>query len=112
MTNLKESFSKKYRLQQIGMALLIVSLVLLLFSLAIPCYIVLGVTLILDLYLVYRDKKEGDVLTITQWYRPMMPKIVDTIITLTVVGIFIYFNPLFGLYFLMGTIHGHLNGDW
>ena len=27
-------------------------------------------------------------------------------------GVFIYMNPLFGLYFLMGTINGHLNGDW
>lgn len=112
MANLKESFSKKYRLQQIGMVLLIASVILLLLSLVIPCYIVLGITLIIDLYLSYRDKKEGDILTITQWYRPLFPRAVDAIVTISLVGVFIYFNPLFGLYFLMGTIHGHLNGDW
>ena len=110
--DLKECFDKKYRLQQIGMVLLIAAVVLLLFEMAIPCYIVLGAVLGIDLYLAYRDKKDGDVLTITQWYRPLFPKLIDTIITIALIGIFIYLNPLFGLYFLVGTIHGHLNGDW
>ena len=108
----KEAFSKKYRLQQIGMALLIAAVVLLLQGAAVACYIVLGAVLAIDLYLAMRDKKKGDVLTITQWYRPLFPKKVDTILTLVLAGIFIYANPLFGLYFLVGTIHGHLNGDW
>lgn len=110
--NLKEAFDKKFRLQQIGAALLIVALVLLLQEVIVLTYIVLGAVLALDLYLAYEDKKKGDVLTITQWFRPLFPKKVDTIITLALAGLFIYVNPLFGLYFLMGTIHGHLNGDW
>lgn len=109
---LKEAFSKKFRLQQIGAALIVAALVLLLKEAIILCYIVLGAVLALDLYLAYEDKKKGDVLTITQWYRPLFPKKVDTIITIALAGVFIYVNPLFGLYFLVGTIHGHLNGDW
>ena len=109
---LKEAFDKKYRLQQIGTILLIVAIFLLLQKAAIPCYIVLGVVLGLDLYLAYRDKKEGDVLTITQWFRPLFPKKIDTIITIALAGVFIYVDPFFGLFFLVGTIHGHLNGDW
>ena len=108
----KEAFGKEFRIQQIGAILLIVALVLLLKEAAIPCYIVLGAVLGIDLYLAYRDKKKGDVLTITQWFRPLFPKKVDTIITIALAGVFIYVNPFFGLYFLMGTIHGHLNGDW
>jgi len=108
----KEAFSKKFRLQQIGAALLIAVLVLLLKEVIVLCYVVLGAILVLDLYLAYKDKKDGDILTVTQWYRLLFPKKVDTIITIALAGIFIYVNPLFGLYFLMGTIHGHLNGDW
>jgi len=110
--NFKEAFDKQFRLQQVGTILLIVALVLLLMELVIPCYIVLGVILVLDLYLVWKDKKEGDIKTITQWFRPLFPKKIDTIITLALAGVFIYVNPFYGLYFLMGTIHGHLNGDW
>ena len=108
----KEAFGKKFRLQQIGAILLIVAIVLLLKQMAIPCYIVLGAVLVLDLYLSIRDKKKGDVLTITQWFRPLFPKKIDMIITIALAGVFIYVNPFFGLFFLMGTIHGHLNGDW
>jgi len=110
--NLKEAFDKKFRLQQIGAAMLIAAVVLLLQEFIVITYIVLGAVLALDLYLAYKDKKKGDILTITQWFRPLFPKKVDTIITLALAGLFIYANPLFGLYFLMGTIHGHLNGDW
>ena len=110
--DIKEAFGKKFRWQQLGTLLLIIAIVILLKELAILCYIMLGVTLGIDLYLVYMDKKKGDVLTITQWYRQLFPRKVDTIITLVLAGIFIYVNPLFGLYFLMGTIHGHLNGNW
>ena len=110
--NFKESFDKKFRLQQIGIILLIIALVLLLKEAIVFTYIVLGVVLALDLYLAYEDKKKGDVLTITQWFRSLLPKKIDIIVTLTIAGIFIYVNPLFGLYFLMGTIHGHINGDW
>ena len=108
----KEALGKKFRIQQIGIVLLILALVLLLKEAAILCYIALGAVLAIDLYLAYKDKKEGDVLTITQWFRPLFPKKIDTIITIALAGVFIYVNPLFGLYFLMGTIHGHLNGDW
>ena len=110
--SLKEAFSKKFRLQQIGAALLMAEIVFLLKEVIVLCYIVLGVVLALDLYLAYEDKKKGDVLTITQWFRPLFPKKVDTIITIAMAGLFIYINPLLGLYFLVGTIHGHLNGDW
>jgi len=108
----KEAFKKKYRLQQIGAALLIAAVVLLLKEAIVACYIVLGAVLALDLYLAYEDKKKGDVMTVTQWFRPLFPKKIDTIITIALAGVFIYVNPLFGLYFLVGTIHGHLNGDW
>ena len=74
---LKEAFGKKFRLQQIGAALLVAALVLLLLEIAIACYIVLGAVLILDLYLAYKDKQDGDILTITQWYRPLFPKLVE-----------------------------------
>ena len=110
--NLKEAFDKKFRLQQIGAVLLIAAVVLLLMEVIILCYIALGAVLALDLYLAYEDQKKGDVLTITQWFRPLFPKKVDTIITIAMAGLFIYINPLLGLYFLVGTIHGHLNGDW
>ena len=50
--------------------------------------------------------------TITQWFRPKFPRKVDTILTMALAGVFIYMNPLYGLFFLMGTINGHLNGDW
>lgn len=108
----KEALDKKFRLQQIGTGLLIAALILLLKEAIVLTYVVLGAVLVLDLYLAYEDKKKGDVLTVTQWFRPLFPKKVDTIITIALAGIFIYVNPLFGLYFLMGTIHGHLNGDW
>ncbi len=108
----KEALDKKFRLQQIGMGLLIAALILLLKEAIVFAYVVLGAVLVLDLYLSYEDKKKGDVLTITQWFRPLLPKKIDTIVTIALAGIFIYVNPLFGLYFLMGTIHGHLNGDW
>ena len=108
----KEAFSKKFRLQQIGAALLVAAVILLLKEAIALTYIVLGAVLVLDLYLAYKDKKDGDTLTVTQWYRPLFPRKVDTIITIALAGVFIYANPLFGLYFLMGTIHGHLNGDW
>lgn len=110
--NLKEAFDKKYRKQQIGTALLIASVVLLLMELWVPCYIVLAAVLGIDLYLVRKDKKDGDVPTITQWFRPLFPRKLDTIITLALAGVFIYVNQVYGLYFLVGTIHGHLNGDW
>ena len=108
----REAFDKQFRLQQAGAILLIAALILLLMEVAIPCYIVLGVVLGLDLYLAWKDKKEGNIKTITQWFRPLFPKKIDMVITLVLAGIFIYVNPFYGLYFLMGTIHGHLNGDW
>jgi len=110
--NYKEAFGKKFRLQQVGALLLVLAVILLLKEAIVACYLALGVVLVTDIYLAYRDKKEGDVLTITQWFRPLLPKKIDTIVTIALAGIFIYVNPVFGLYFLVGTIHGHLNGDW
>jgi len=55
----KEAFDKKYKLQMIGTALLIAAVVLLLQKAIVPCYIVLAVCLGIDLYLAYKDKKEG-----------------------------------------------------
>lgn len=109
---LKEALDKKYRLQQIGMGLLIAAVVLLLMEKAVLCYILLAGVLGIDLYLVREDRKKGDVPTITQWFRPIFPRKVDTIITIALAGVFIYFNQFYGLFFLVGTIHGHLNGDW
>ena len=95
------------KLQKIGTGLLVASLVLLFLESFVLCYISLGAVLVVDLYLVKKKEK-----TITQWYRKKFPKLVDTIITIALAGVFIYINPLYGLFFLMGTINGHLNGDW
>lgn len=95
------------KLQKIGTILLGISLILLLVKEWIFCYIVLAVVLGIDLYLVKKKEK-----TITQWFRPKFPKKVDTILTIVLAGVFIYVDPAYGLYFLMGTINGHLNGDW
>lgn len=95
-------------LQKIGSGLWIGSLVLLFLKEILFCYLMLGAVLAIDLFLVAKKEK-----TITQWYRTKLPKSADTIITIAVVVIFIWFhNPLVGLYLLQGTIHGHLNGDW
>jgi len=97
-----------YTLQKIGSGLWIASMILLFLKEVVLCYIALGVVLVIDLILVKKKEK-----TITQWYRSKLPKLADTIITIAVVGVFIWFhNPLVGLYLLQGTIHGHLNGDW
>jgi len=95
------------KLQKIGVGFLAAALVLLFLEMHVFCYIALGVVLVLDLWLVKKKEK-----TITQWFRPKLPRKVDTILTMALAGVFIYMNPLFGLYFLMGTINGHLNGDW
>ena len=95
-------------LQKIGAVLWIVSLVVLFIKAVVACYIVLGAVLAIDIWLVYKKEK-----TITQWYRPYLPPLVDKILTIGIVGIFIWFhNPLVGLYLLQGTVNGHLNGDW
>ena len=117
----------KYKLQKLGSILWVISIVLLFISteavpiaaemgggvvLSVPAlwpiYLLLIAILVIDLILV--KKKEP---TITQWYRKKLPRKVDTIITIVVVGLFIWYHtPLIGLYMLQGTIHGHLNGDW
>ena len=94
-------------LQKIGAGVLIAALVLLFMKQIVLCYIFLGAVLVIDLYLVKKKEK-----TITQWWRPKFPKLVDTIITIALAGVFIWFDPVAGLYFLFGTINGHLNGDW
>ena len=94
-------------LQKIGTGLLIAALIFLFLKDIAVCYFILITVLIIDLYLV--KKKEQ---TITQWYRRKFPRLIDTILTISLAGIFIYMDPVFGLYFLMGTINGHLNGDW
>ena len=116
-----------HKLQKIGSILWIISIILLFIAteaipisaemgggvaLVVPAawliYSLLIATFIIDLVLI--KKKEP---TITQWYRKKLPKTVDTIITIAVVGLFIWYHtPLIGLYILQGTIHGHLNGDW
>ncbi len=97
-----------YTLQKVGSGLWIGSLVLLFLKEILFCYLMLAAVLVIDLILVKKKEK-----TITQWYRAKLPKLADTIITIAVVAIFIWFhNPLVGLYLLQGTIHGHLNGDW
>lgn len=98
----------KYKLQKIGTGLLIAATILLLMMCFTWCYIALGGVLTIDLFLVYKKEK-----TITQWYRTILPKLSDTILTIALVILFVWMhNPVVGLYFLMGTISGHLNGDW
>ncbi len=94
-------------LQKTGTGLLIAALIFLFLKDIAVCYFILITVLIIDLYLV--KKKEQ---TITQWYRKKFPRLVDIILTISLAGIFIYMDPVFGLFFLMGTISGHLNGDW
>ncbi len=101
-----------FLLQKIGTVLIVVAIVLLLLSQAswsvISSYVVLTAVLIIDLWLVYKKEK-----TITQWYRAKLPRLVDTILTIALVVVFaVVINPVVGLYFLLGTINGHLNGDW
>lgn len=100
-----------YKLQKIGAGLLGLALVLLFFKETIfyyICYAVLIGVLGIDLYLVKKDEK-----TITQWYRPKLPPLVDKILTFVLIGVCIYLEfPVGGLFFLMGTINGHLNGDF
>ena len=96
------------KLQKIGSILWIISLILLFLKDILICYLVLGAVLIIDLILVKKKEK-----TITQWYRAKLPKLVDTVLTIGVVVVFIWFhNPIVGLYLLQGTINGHLNGNW
>jgi len=95
-------------LQKIGTCFLVASLVTLFLEKFVICYILLGIALGLDIWTIFREEE-----TITQWYKPLLPKRVDIIITVAIPLVFIIFhNPLVGLYFLMGTIHGHLNFDW
>ena len=95
------------KLQKVGTGLLIAALIFLFLKDIFVCYFILISVLIVDLYLVKSKEK-----TITQWYRKKFPKLVDTIITIALAGVFIYMDPVYGLFFLMGTINGHLNGDW
>lgn len=98
----------KYKLQKLGTGLLIAATMLLLMMSFTWCYIALGGVLAIDLFLVYKKQK-----TITQWYRTILPKLPDTILTIALCALFVWMhNPVVGLYFLMGTISGHLNGDW
>ena len=95
-------------LQKIGTGLLTASVVLLLMEKITICYLVLAAVLLIDLWLVKKKEK-----TITQWYRAKFPKLVDTILTIGLVVLFVWMaGPEMGLYFLIGTINGHLNGDW
>jgi hypothetical protein len=97
-----------YKLQKIGSAVWILSLVLLFLKAIVLCYLALAAVLVIDLILVKKKEK-----TITQWYRTKLPRLADTIITIAVVVVFIWLhNPIVGLYLLQGTIHGHLNGDF
>jgi len=115
----------EYKLQKIGALLWVISLVLLFLSTqaevitpgisailtvpaAWPCYLLLIAVLVIDIILV--KKKEP---TITEWYRKKLPKLADTIITVVVVALFIWYHtPIIGLYMLQGTINGHLNWNW
>lgn len=97
-----------YKLQKIGSLLWILALVLLFLKAIALCYIALLGVGVIDIILVKKKEK-----TITQWYRPKLPKLVDTILTIGLVTLFIWHGgSIAGLYFLMGTINGHLNGDW
>ena len=99
-------------LQKIGTGLIVAAIILLLLSQAswsiVSSYIVLVAVLVVDLWLVYKKEK-----TITQWYRAKLPRLVDTILTIALVVLFVVvLKPVVGLCFLLGTINGHLNGDW
>lgn len=103
-----EKLGERNDLAKIGTFILVGALVLLFLKLIALSYIALGVVLAIDLYLIKKKRP-----TITQWFRPKFPKSVDTIITLGLCGAFIFVGgPVAGLYFLMGTINGHLNGNW
>jgi uncharacterized membrane protein SirB2 len=97
-----------FTLQKIGSGLWIAALALLFLKEIAFCYLALLGVGIIDLILVKKKEK-----TITQWYRAKLPKLVDTILTVGLVGLFVWAGGhIAGLYFLMGTINGHLNGDW
>lgn len=93
--------------QKIGTGLIISALVLLFLKLFLICYILLAGVLGIYLYLVRKEEK-----TITQWFRSKFPKSVDKILTIALIVVFMIMDLKFGLFFLIGTINGHLNGDW
>ena len=98
----------KTALQKIGTVLLVASLITLFLEQFLICYILLAITLGIDLWTIKRDEA-----TISQWYHDLLPKSIDKIITIAIPLIFVFFhNPIVGLYFIMGTLHGHLNFDW
>jgi hypothetical protein len=109
LENIKEFFlGMNNKFQKLGTAILILALVLLFIKAITLCYIALGAVLLIDLWLVFKKDK-----TITQWFRPWLPKWMDYILTVGIIVLFVWLHsPVAGLYILIGTINGHLNGDW
>ena len=97
-----------HTLQKAGTVLLVAAVILLLIMSYTWCYTALAGVLAIDLFLVWKKEK-----TITQWYRTILPKLPDIILTISLCVLFVWaHSPVVGLYFLMGTISGHLNSDW
>lgn len=98
----------KQLLQKIGTGLLIGSLVTLFLEKFLITYILLTVVLGLDIWSIQREEE-----TISQWFHDLFPGKIDRIITIIIPLIFVFFHsPIVGLYFIMGTLHGHLNFNW
>ena len=101
---LKVMFSKDFRAQQIGAALIIAALVMTWYAQVATALIILLAVGILDIVLYVKKKK-----TISQWVHKLLPKFIDVAI---VVGILIYSwsvsGPVGFLPICIGVIVGHL----
>jgi len=109
------------KVQLIGGLLLLLSFILSFFTfsagwLLYPCFGLLLGSLGIDLYLVITKQQ-----TISSWFRNKLPKWVDFILT---IGLCVLVSYIFcaiaglqiglivGLFYLHGTLNGHLNGTF
>jgi len=116
----REHFNwKKYMLQILGAGLLIPAFIIAVIAaragseklalwLGWGCLTPVG---IIDLYIKYRAKKEGQkAVMITRWVRDFLPKRIDTIIMFGFISIVWWLTgPLFALFYMHGFLNDHFN---
>jgi hypothetical protein len=98
---------KQYKYQMIGTAALILSVIFGLIGWTIAAYSTIVYVLFLDLYLTFKKQQ-----TITRWFRRQFNSWTDKIImSLLLVLIIHSCGWPAGLWFLIGTINGHLSWE-
>jgi len=98
---------KNYPLQILGAILINLAFVLAVMEESGYGYIILVITLLIDLYLI---KTKQDV--ITKWIRRQFPGWGDKFfLVVKLMTIIFLINPLIGLWWLLGTTDGHLFWD-